>query len=53
MADSLTKHVESEILVKHMRALGVWIEDGRHVLMPEVGEQAQEFVHSPNDDDNE
>ena len=53
LADALTKHVESEMLVKHMRGLGVWIESGRHVLMPEVAEQAQEFVHNPNDDDEE
>ena len=53
LADAQTKHAESEILVKHMKGLGVWIESGRHVLMPEVAEQAQEFVHSPNDDDDE
>ena len=51
LADALTKHVESEILGKHMRGLRMWVEGGRHVLMPEVAEQAQELVHNPNDDD--
>ena len=53
LADALTKHVESEILVKHMKGLGMWIESGRHVLMPAVAEQAQEFIEDANDDDDE
>ena len=36
MADALTKHVEHELIVRHMRGLGVSIEAGRHYLMPEV-----------------
>ena len=53
LADALTKHVESEILGKHMKGLGMWIESGRHVLMPEVAEQAQEILEDPNDEDDE
>ena len=41
VADALTKHVEAEILVKHMRSVGMHIEEGRHMLIPEVAEQAQ------------
>ena len=36
LADALTKHVEHELIVRHMRGLGVSIEGGRHSLMPEV-----------------
>ena len=38
LADALTKHVEGDILGKHMRVLGVSISSGRHSLMPEVAE---------------
>ena len=40
LADALTKHVEHELIVKHMRGLGVNIEGGRHSLMPEVASEA-------------
>ena len=36
MADALTKHVEHELIVRHMRGLGVSTEGGRRSLMPEV-----------------
>ena len=39
LADALTKHVEHELIVKHMRGLGVSIEGGRHSLMPEVASE--------------
>ena len=42
MADILTKHVEAEVLGKHSRSMGIRIEEGRHMLMPAVAEQAQE-----------
>ena len=38
LADALMKHVEGDILGKHMRGLGVQISSGRHSLMPEVAE---------------
>ena len=40
MADALTKHVEHELIVRHMKGLGVSIEGGRHSLMPEVASEA-------------
>ena len=51
LADALTKHVDAEILGKHMRGLGIWIENGRHVLMPAVAEQAQECTYDPDEEE--
>ena len=35
-ADALTKHVESETLIKHMHMTSQFICDGRHEIMPQV-----------------
>ena len=53
VADALTKHVEAEILVRHMKNVGMHIEEGRHMLMPEVAEQAHGCTHDLNDENNE
>ena len=51
LADALTTNVEAEVLGKHMKGLGVWIESGRHVLMPAVAEQTQECTYDPDEEE--
>ena len=36
-----------------MKNVGMHIEGGRHMLMPEVAEQAQGCTHNSNDESNE
>ena len=51
LADALTKHIESDILGKHMQGLGVRIESGRHSLMPAVAEQMHECTYDPDEEE--
>ena len=51
LADALTKHVEAEILGKHIQGLGIKIESGRHSLMPAVAEQIHECTYDPDEEE--
>ena len=51
LADALTKHVEAEILGKHIKGLGMYLDCGRHVLMPEVAEHKVAFEEHCGDDE--
>ena len=36
LADALTKHVEQEIIRKHLEGTGQWLTEGRHEIMPHM-----------------
>ena len=47
--DALTKHVEWNAIMKHMRAVNAKYESGRHPEMPQVVEEEREWNEGPGE----